>query len=161
MSIPSYRLQYFHRIPIGKQLRFNLNGTTLTKTSKGYAYDATFKVYERIHPQKFVFEITDSGLDELDDHTTTFTQMQLAEVIERILDRAIRTYGKDRIDVERLRKGIYCAHALKPIRLIDLLHTCFLDFPSEILYGIYRHYDPKTDTMQGGWTAKHSLPYYG
>jgi hypothetical protein len=81
------------------------------------------------------------------------------ELIEKIIDRAVRDYGdRINIDVERLRKGIYCAHRTKPIRLYDLLHTCMLDFPSDVIQGIYRHYDPATDTMRGGWTAQHSEP---
>jgi len=43
--------------------------------------------------------------------------------------------------------------------LIDLLNTCNVDFPHEILEGVYRHYQPNTDTMRNGWTAQHSEPH--
>lgn len=98
--------------------------------------------------------------DGLDFHTTEFNDEQLADVINDIIKRAQDTYGKDRIDADHLRKGLYCAHRVKPIRLIALLNTCSLDFPNEILWGVYRHYDEETDTMTDGWTAQHSEPPY-
>jgi hypothetical protein len=97
--------------------------------------------------------------EELDFHTTEFTDEQLEEVITDIIKRAQDTYGAERINEDRLRKGLYCAHRAKPIRLIALLNTCGLDFPTEIIYGVYRHYDEDTDTMKNGWTAQHAEPY--
>ena len=98
-----------------------------------------------------------SSYAELDFHTTEFTEEQLAAVINDIVERAVRL--KDTIDADRLRKGLYCAHAAKPIRLIALLNTCGFDFPEDVIFGVYRHYDPKTDTMKGGWTAQHAEPH--
>jgi hypothetical protein len=96
---------------------------------------------------------------KLDKHTTEFTDAQRDELIEKIIKRAAAAYGSHRIQVDRLRKGLLCAHRAKPIRLIDLLNTCMTDFPADVLYGVYRHYDEANDTMKNGWTAQHSEPY--
>ena len=100
---------------------------------------------------------TPSSVEELDFHTHEFTEEQLADVIEAIVQRAVDL--KDTIDADRLRKGLYCAHRAKPIRLIALLNTCGLDFPTDVIFGVYRNYEPATDTMRGGWTAQHAEPH--
>lgn len=95
----------------------------------------------------------------LDFHTTEFNDEQLADVIGDIIERAKNTYGGDRINADRLRNGIYAAHQDKPIRLIALLNACAVDFPADVLMGVYRHYDPKTDSIKNGWTAQHAEPH--
>jgi hypothetical protein len=96
---------------------------------------------------------------KLDKHTHQFTDAQRDELIEKIIERTLRDYSGRRIDADRLRSGLICAHRAKPIRLIDLLNTCMTDFPTDVIMGVYRHYDPTTDTMKNGWTAQHSEPY--
>jgi hypothetical protein len=96
-------------------------------------------------------------IEELDFHTTEFNADQLETLVEAIIERAVNDFNVR--DADRLRKGIYCAHRAKPIRLIALLHTCNFDFPEDVVFGIYRHYDTKTDTMKGGWTAQHAEPH--
>jgi hypothetical protein len=96
-------------------------------------------------------------IEELDFHTTEFTTEQRDILIEAIIERAVNDF-KVR-DADRLRKGILCAHRAKAIRLIALLHTCNFDFPEDVVFGIYRHYDPSTDTMKDGWTAQHAEPH--
>lgn len=98
-------------------------------------------------------------IDELDFHTTEFTDEQRDLLIEAIVERAQGDYPGKRIDADRLRKGLHAAHRAKPIRLIALLHTCGFDFPEDVIFGVYRHYDPKTDTMRDGWTAQHAEPH--
>jgi len=158
-TIPTYNINYFHRIPIGKKLRLTLNDPVLTKTSKGYAHDGNGHI--RIHPQKLVFVVSGetADLDDLDIHTFDFTKAQLAEVIKQIVDRVAEDYSTKSIDPDRLRKGLYCAHRTKPIRLIALLNSCSADFPADVILGVYRHYNPKTDTIKNGWTAQHSKPH--
>ena len=97
----------------------------------------------------------------LDFHTTEFTDEQLADVIADIVQRAKEDYPDNNIDGERLTKGLYCAHRAKPIRLIALLNTCGLDFPTDVIFGVYRYYKPDTDTMRNGWTAQHAEPHRG
>jgi len=97
--------------------------------------------------------------ENLDPHTTEFTTEQLADVIEAIVERVAEDYPDKNIDSDRLRKGLYAAHKAKPIRLIDLLYSCSLDFPTDVILGAYRHYDKKTDSMKGGWTAQHAEPH--
>lgn len=96
-------------------------------------------------------------IEELDFHTTEFTDEQRDVLFEAIIERAVSDF-KVR-DADRLRKGLYCAHRAKPIRLVALLHTCNYDFPEDVVFGVYRHYDPTTDTMKDGWTAQHSEPH--
>lgn len=99
------------------------------------------------------------SIEHLDFHTTEFTPEETAYLIGQIVERAQNQYGADRIDADRLTKGLYCAHRTKPARLIALLNTCNVDFPREILYGVYRHYDEATDTLRNGWTLQHSEPH--
>lgn len=98
-------------------------------------------------------------VSELDFHTHEFTDEQRDILIEAIVGRAQETYGTERVNANRLRKGLLCAHRAKPIRLIALLHTCVFDFPADVISGVYRHYDEATDTMKNGWTAQHAEPY--
>jgi hypothetical protein len=150
----------FHQIEIGKKFQQpHLHGLSVfVKSSKsGAHHDGAY--YPFNSQASVVLVENEVDLEELDFHTTEFTEGQLAEVIRQIVQRAQDQYGAERINAERLTKGLYCAHRAKPIRLIALLHTCNVDFPSEILYGVYRHYDPTTDTMRGGWTAQHSEPH--
>lgn len=100
-----------------------------------------------------------SSIDHLDFHTTEFTPDQLENVVGQILERVAEDYPERRINLDRLRRGIYAAHQAKPIRLIALLHSCAFDFPTDVIMGIYRHYDPKTDSMKDGWTAQHAEPH--
>jgi len=100
-----------------------------------------------------------SSIDHLNFHTTEFNDEQLADVIGQIIKRVKNTYGGDRINADRLRKGLYAAHQAKPIRLIALLNSCPMDFPADVLMGVYRHYDPKTDSIKDGWTAQHAEPH--
>jgi hypothetical protein len=156
---------YFHRLSIGQKFRTHLDGQIFTKTSKGGTEFDNGAPY-RINSQKIVIVVDapdqaepEVSWEELDFHTFDFTPKQAADVIEQIVDRAVRQYGADRIDADRLRKGVYCAHRTKPARLIALLNTCNVDFPREILYGVYRHYDEATDTLRNGWTLQHSEPH--
>jgi hypothetical protein len=96
-------------------------------------------------------------IDSYDFHDTKFTTRDLDTLIDAIVERAVSDFKVK--DADRLRKGVHCAHRAKPIRLIALLHTCNYDFPEDVVFGIYRHYDPSTDTMKGGWTAQHSEPH--
>lgn len=100
---------------------------------------------------------------DLDRHTFTFTEKQCADVIEAIVERATQDEPQrmERFGADRLRNGLLCAHREHPIRLIDLLNTCWADFPKEIYLGVLRHYDPVTDTIRDGWKAQHSQPYNG
>src|SRR5690606_30084123 len=97
--------------------------------------------------------------EHLGKHTTEFSEEDLRDVIQAIVDRAVEDYGQRiKIDRERLTKALYCAHRTKPARLIALLETCMFDFPSDVIMGAYRHYDPATDTMRNGFTLQHSEP---
>jgi hypothetical protein len=98
-------------------------------------------------------------IEELEFHTHEFTDEQRDILIEAIIERTQEDYPERRIDTDRLRAGLLCAHRAKPIRLIALLNTCGLDFPTDVIMGVYRHYDPATDTMRGGWTAQHAEPH--
>lgn len=80
------------------------------------------------------------------------------ELIEKIIARAIRDYGEERVRPDRLRKAINAAHRIKPIRLNDLLNTCYSDFFRDVFAGAYRHYDEATDAFPNGWTAQHAEP---
>jgi hypothetical protein len=151
----------FYQIEIGQQFYMvkSENTNLFTKVSKSEARTDGAWANTEVHPQRLVsvVETTETvDLDELDFHTFDFTSAQLAEVISQIVARAQNNYGEDRIDAERLRKGLYAAHANKPIRLIALLNACAVDFPKDVLYGVYRHYDPTTDSIKGGWTAQHA-----
>lgn len=99
------------------------------------------------------------SFEGLDFHTTEFNTEQLADVIEAIVERVADDYPERHIDGDRLRKGLYAAHQDKPIRLIALLHSCALDFPTDVIMGVYRHYDPATDSIKNGWTAQHAEPH--
>lgn len=102
--------------------------------------------------------------ENLDRHTTEFTEIQLSHVIEDIIQRVKEDYPKQKINLDRLRNGLYAAHRTKPIRLIALLNTCAGDFPTDVILGVYRHYDPRTDSMKNGWVAQHSeahIPSFG
>lgn len=96
-------------------------------------------------------------IDEVEFHATEFTPHQFDTLVDAIVERAVDDF-KVR-DAGRLRKGILAAHRAKPIRLVALLHTCNYDFPEDVVFGIYRHYDPATDSMKDGWTAQHSEPH--
>lgn len=100
-------------------------------------------------------------IEELDFHTTEFTEKQRDILIGAVVQRALDDYPAHHIDADRLRKGLLCAHRAKPIRLIALLHTCGFDFPTDVIMGVYRNYQPKKDTMRNGWTAQHSEPHRG
>lgn len=78
-------------------------------------------------------------------------------LIRQIAERAQRDYN-DRFDEKRLTNALLAAHRATPIRLDDLLHTCYFDFYSDVVAGAYKHYDPKTDTMKNGWTPQHAQP---
>ena len=145
----------FHEIEIGKKFKRDPQGNVYVKSSKGGAhFDGA---YYPINSQALVELVEDEkSWEDLDFHTFDFTATQLAGVIEAIIERA--TNLKDTIDADRLRKGLYAAHRAKPIRLIALLNTCGLDFPTDVIFGVYRHYDPATDTMRNGWTAQHAEP---
>jgi hypothetical protein len=99
------------------------------------------------------------GYESLDYHTTEFSPRQLADVIEAIVERVAEDYPTKNIDSDRLRKGLYAAHRTNPIRLIALLHSCALDFPTDVILGVYRHYDPKSDSIRNGWKAQHAEPH--
>jgi hypothetical protein len=96
-------------------------------------------------------------IEELEFHTTEFTDEQRDILFDAIIERAVSDFKVRNAD--RLRKALHCAHRAKPIRLIALLHTCNADFPEDVVSGIYRHYNPKTDTMRKGWTAQHREPH--
>ena len=153
----------FYQIEIGQQFYVVKGEDTrlFTKVSKSEARADGRSASTEVHPQRLVSVVEEApaesvDLDELDFHTFDFTSAELAEVIRQIVQRAVDTYGEDRVDGERLRKGLYAAHAAKPIRLIALLNACAVDFPKDVLYGVYRHYDPATDSIKGGWTAQHA-----
>ena len=145
---------HFHQLKVGQKFQGDCN--VFTKTGKSSAENGG--LIFRINSQALVtpVEVEEKPWKKLNPHTTEFTTKQLAGVIEAIIERAQKDYGASRINDDRLRKGLYCAHRAKPIRLNDLLNTCHADFPSEILYGVYRHYDKATDTMKNGWTAQHA-----
>lgn len=103
--------------------------------------------------------MSNRSFESLDFHTFEFSTEQLADVIEAIVERVAEDYPKRRIDSDRLRKGLYAAHRSKPIRLIALLNSCPLDFPTDVILGVYAHYNPKTDSIKGGWTAQHAEPH--
>lgn len=156
------QINYFHRLPIGQKFQTHLGGEVFTKTRKGGTEFDNGNPYN-INSQKLVILVedqqTEKSWQELEFHTFEFTERQLADVIEKIIERAQETYGDNRINADRLRAGLYAAHRAKPIRLIALLNACAIDFPADVLYGVYRHYDPATDSIKGGWTAQHSEPH--
>lgn len=96
-------------------------------------------------------------IDRLPLHSTEFSKTDLKIIVDAIVERAVNDFKVK--DARRLRKGVLCAHRTKPIRLIALLHTCNADFPADVVFGIYRNYDPSTDTIKNGWTAQHSQPH--
>lgn len=150
----------FSQIPEGSKFQFAGSTDILTKVGKNLASrnDGTYR--SQIHGNRAVVLVEDEvEWRKLKTHTFEFTETQLAGVIEAIIERATSTYGAERIDADRLRKGLYCAHRTKPIRLIALLDACPVDFPKDVIYGVYRHYDPATDTMRNGWVAQHSYPH--
>jgi hypothetical protein len=157
-NVQTYR---FHQIEIGQHFKRDERGPVYTKVSKSIAGIGEDGPLYPMNSQALVELVTETeaSWEELDFHTFDFTPKQAADVIEQIVQRAVDQYGADRIDADRLRKGVYCAHRTKPARLIALLHTCNVDFPREILYGVYRHYDPETDTLRNGWTLQHSEPH--
>ena len=97
--------------------------------------------------------------ESLDKHTTEFNAEQFFDVIDAIIRRVAKDYPERHIDLSRLRRGLYAAHRAKPIRLVALLHACASDFPKDVILGVYRHYDPKTDSIRNGWTAQHAEPH--
>lgn len=152
----------FYEVQIGQQF-VSPSGGVFTKTRKGGTEFDDGTPYNW-NSQTLVDVIVDTPQDEpsweiLDRHTFEFTDKQRDDVIEKIIERAQDQYGADRINDNRLRKGLLCAHRTKPLRLIDLLNTCNVDFPAEILNGIYRHYNEETDSFRNGWTAQHSKPH--
>lgn len=159
----------FYQLEVGEKFSLPGSPVTFVKINKIAAHlegNTSPASFVRINSQAYVAPFQDEDAeeeipwDEIEDrHTTDFTRKQRDDLIEQIVERALRQYGAGRIDVDRLRKGLLCAHRAKPIRLIDLLKTCNVDFPAEVLYGVYRHYDPATDTLRNGWTAQHSEPY--
>ena len=152
----------FYEIEIGAKFKLVAGGTTKTIYTKNSKSTANYGAmgYRDMNSQALVTLVEESiDLDDLDVHTFDFTDAQLAEVIRQIIDRVARDYSDRKINLDRLRKGLYAAHQAKPIRLIDLLHSCFADFPADVIKGVYRHYDPKTNSIKNGWTAQHSEPY--
>lgn len=137
----------FHQIEINQKFTFATDFTQLVyiKVNKSQAHIQDDNVLYDVNSQAAIIPLPDISSEE-------------ANLIERIIERAQRTYGEDRIRADRLRKALYCAHRAKPIRLDDLLHTCAVDFPADVLYGAYKHYDEATDTMKNGWTAQHAEP---
>jgi hypothetical protein len=153
----------FSQIEEGRKFQFanTSDSLTLTKVGKNLAVtnDGTFRSFIHGNRRVTLIEEVEVTLDELietDFHTFNFTPKQLEEVVGRIVQRAVDTYGAHRIDSDRLRKGVLRAHATNPIRLIALLHACAVDFPADVLHGIYRFYDPTTDTITRGWKAQHA-----
>ena len=152
--------KHFHEISIGK--KFTLDDceycVVYTKTGKSKAESGglVYRINSQAHVE-LVENQPEKSWEDLDFHTFDFTAKQLAGVIEAIVKRAIER--KDTIDGDRLRKGLYAAHRAKPIRLIALLNSCNLDFPTDVIFGVYRHYNPATDTMRNGWTAQHAEPH--
>jgi len=78
------------------------------------------------------------------------------DLIKQIVVRAQDVY-RNRFNEKRLTAGLLAAHRANPIRLDDLLHTCYFDFYSDVVDGVYKHYDPKTDSMKNNWKAQHSV----
>ena len=103
--------------------------------------------------------MSNRSFESLEFHTTEFNSEELADVIGAIVESVAEDYPEKSIDLDRLTKGLYAAHRTKPIRLIALLNSCALDFPTDVIFGVYRHYDPKTDSIKGGWTAQHAEPH--
>lgn len=154
----------FHQIEIGKKFKRDPQGSVFVKVSKigahldGFEHDP--EAYRRINSQALVELVEETvDLDTLEFHTFDFTDAQLAKVIGQIVARVAEDYPHRNIDGDRLRKGLYAAHRTKPIRLIALLNSCALDFPTDVILGVYRHYDPKTDSIKDGWTAQHAEPH--
>ena len=100
-----------------------------------------------------------NSFENLNFHTTEFNARQLTDVIGAIIERVAKDYPEKKLDLVRLRRGLYAAHRTKPIRLIALLHACHRDFPTDVILGVYRHYDPKKDSFKNGWTAQHAEPH--
>ncbi len=161
------RVVPFHQVEIGHPFRLETGGTIYQKITKTLGRDKdgdVISIGSRKHVIEYVDEPQGSSVEtpwqEIEDnHTTQFTDRQRDDLIGEIVARAQRQYGADRINASILTRGLLCAHRAKPIRLIDLLNTCNHDFPSDVVQGIYRHYDPSTDTMRNGWTAQHSEPH--
>lgn len=150
----------FYEVKIGQEFHLvnSENTHRLTKVSKGgaEAYGAGYPIGSQALVTLVEEEVS---WEELDFHTFDFTDAQRDAVIEEIVQRVKEDYPEKRIDSDRLRKGLYAAHRAKPIRLIALLHSCKADFPTDVILGVYRHYDPKTDSIKNGWTAQHAEPH--
>jgi hypothetical protein len=94
----------------------------------------------------------------MSDETKATVSEQDLDLIKQIVERAVETYGEDRIKAKRLTNALIAAHLVKPIRLNDLLNTCHMDFHGDVIAGAYAHYQPKTGTFKNDWTAQHAEP---
>jgi len=139
----------FYEIEIGQRFRLVAGGTTntiYTKINKSFAHSEGSWMNRPINSQASVVLVEEEFTAEDRD------------LIEEIVERAIAVYGS-RVKEDRLRKALYAAHRAKPIRLNDLLETCYTDFFYDVFDGAYRRYDETTDTMKDGWTAQHAEPH--
>ena len=143
------------------KLTKRLAATTVRTTLEGEILLKATGVYSDENPYELAREVIAQMAAIVDEreqaikHKTAEANSD-AGLIERITLRATSNYG-ERVDRDRLRKALVCAHREKPIRLADLLTTCGADFFLDVFMGIYRHYDENADSMNG-WTAQHAEP---
>src|SRR5262245_17646787 len=110
-------------------------------------------------PYDFAREVIAKMTKSIDDHEAKSANINTDlnnvgiltddQLIDHIVLRAQEIYGFLRIDADRMRKALACAHRTNPIRLAELLETCLRDFYRDVIMGAYRHYDETTDTITG------------